>query len=885
MKTFYIIDGNGYAYRSFYAMPPLTARDGTEIHALFGFYNMIMKLLRTKKPDYLALTFDHPKPTFRHKLYDEYKAQREKMPESLRTQMGLIKDMARTGNIAAFEMEGYEADDIMAAAAALATPELKVVIITSDKDIMQLVNDNVSILKFGKKDESFITPETIKADYGISPRHVADVLALMGDASDNIPGVEGIGEKSAYKLVQEFGNIEDLYKNLDRVKAEKQREKLKAGEKDARLSKRLSVLKPDRELLEKLELSLKSCSTALMDMDALNDEFINYNFRSLVADKGLFFKAAVKTAGAEAKVADGDNSAAKHTAVRAVNGTAIQAEINDLKKISDAEELVMLFDRGDSGIDLISIKAGDENYYIHGDDFKGMNLSGKKIVTNSSKELYKSCGCSPAEVMDIMLMSYLLDPERTKSHHSLVFSEYLGGFYLSYDDATGKGAKRRNSREADAAKIAEYAATNLDAAQKTAELLLVKIKSAGLEAVYSGIELPLAKVLAEMELLGLRIDAALLDELIGKTAAEVARLEKNIYKEAGGEFNINSPKQLGDVLFERLNLPRQKKTKTGYSTDNEVLLALESGHAIVAEILRYRMLNKLKTGFLETIKEKLSADHKLYPDYNQSVTATGRLSSSNPNIQNIPVRGEEAREIRKIFVPLEKNEIMIKADYSQIELRILAHFSRDKKLIEAFTRGEDIHSLTASEVFGIPPDFLTREHRRAAKTINFGIVYGISPFGLAKQLQVQNHEAKRYIDSFFATFSGVKKYHEETIKAAKENGFVTTLSGRKRFMADINSSNRAVREFAERAAINAPIQGTAADIIKIAMILINEEFKKSGFGAKMILQVHDELVFSVPKKETAAVKNCVKIIMENAMKINVPLTVTMGQGDNWYECG
>lgn len=290
MKTFYIIDGNGYAYRSFYAMPPLTARDGTEIHALFGFYNMVMKLLRTKKPDYLALTFDHPKPTFRHKLYDEYKAQREKMPESLRTQMGLIKDMARTGNIAAFEMEGYEADDIMAAASALATPELKVVIITSDKDIMQLVNENVSILKFGKKDELFITPGTIKSDYGISPPHVADVLALMGDASDNIPGVKGIGEKSAYKLVQEFGNIEDLYRNLDRVKAEKQREKLKAGEKDARLSKQLSVLKPDKDLLEKLELSLKSCATALIDMDALNEEFINYNFRSLVADKDLFLR-------------------------------------------------------------------------------------------------------------------------------------------------------------------------------------------------------------------------------------------------------------------------------------------------------------------------------------------------------------------------------------------------------------------------------------------------------------------------------------------------------------------------------------------------------------------------------------------------------------------
>jgi DNA polymerase-1 len=873
LKTFYIVDGNGYAYRAFYAMPPLTARDGTEIHALFGFYNMVMKLLRTKKPDYFALTFDHPKPTFRHKMYAEYKAQREKMPESLRTQMGLIKETAKNGNLPAFEIEGYEADDIMAAAAALASPELKVVIITSDKDIMQLVNDNVSILKFGRQEEIFITPEKIAADYGISPPLVADVLALMGDASDNIPGVEGIGEKSAYKLVQEFGTIENLYKNIERVKADRQREKLKAGEKEARLSKELALLKPDRALLEKLELSLKSCSTALIDMEALNNEFVNYNFRSLVADRSLFFSAAAESA------------APAETGHEPVKNAARQAGKKELEKIASSKKLAILFDRGDDGMKLVSIKAGDENYFIHGDDFHGINLEGKKVVTNSTKELLKSCGSYPAEASDIMLMAYLLNPDKVKPHHSFVFSEYLGGFYPSYDDAAGKGAKRENSKEAGPEKIAEYAGKNLEAAYKTAEILLKKIDEAGLKSVYLDIEIPLAKVLSEMELMGLKIDTLFLGELIKKTAAEVVRMEKNIYREAGMEFNINSPKQLGEVLFDKLNLPKQKKTKTGYSTDNEVLLALENGHAVVADILRYRTLNKLKTGFLEAIMEKTSADGKLYPDYNQSVTATGRLSSSNPNIQNIPVRGEEGREIRKIFIPLEKKELLIKADYSQIELRILAHFSGDEKLIDAFIKGGDIHSLTASEVFGIPVDFLTKEHRRAAKTINFGIVYGISPFGLAKQLQVTNYEAKRYIDSFFTTFPGVKKYQEDTIKAAREDGFVSTLSGRKRFMADINSSNRTIREFAERAAINAPIQGTAADIIKIAMILINEEFKKRDFDAKMILQVHDELVFSVSKKETGPVKESVKNIMENAMKIDVPLTVTMGQGDNWYECG
>jgi DNA polymerase-1 len=888
-KTLYVIDGNGYAYRAFYAMPPLTTHDGVEIHAVFGFYNMLMKVLRNKKPDYLALTFDHPKPTFRHKMYAEYKAQREKMPESLQVQMKLIKEVAVEGNIPTFEMEGFEADDIIAAAAALASPDMKVVIITTDKDIMQLVNENVSILKFGKQEEIIITPEKIKADFGIAPPLVADVLALMGDASDNIPGVEGIGEKSAYKLVQEFGTVENLYANLDKIKAEKQRERLKAGEKDARISKELSILKPNHELLEKIELTLKNCSTHLIDFDSLNHEFIAYNFKSLVADKGMFFKAARSAPGDKPKA--GTKDAVKEdenggpTAEAAAQGQAREAGKKDLEAINAAAKLVILFDRNDDKMQLVSIKADNENYYIDGEDFKPLELKGKEIITNSSKELYKSCGCLPAKAKDLMLMAYLLDPEKTKPHHSLIFSEYLSGFYLSYEDAAGKGAKQLSSKEAPRAKIAEYASTNLDAAVKTAEILEIKIKEQGLLHVYETIELPLAEVLAGMELCGLKIDTKLLDELIKKTGAQVAELEKRIYREADAEFNINSPKQLGEVLFEKLNLPRQKKIKTGYSTDNEVLSALESRHSIVADILRYRMLNKLKTGFLEAILARTVSGAKLYPVYNQSVTATGRLSSSNPNIQNIPVRGEEGREIRKIFIPLNRNERLIKADYSQVELRILAHFSKDEKLIEIFKKGGDIHSLTAAEVFGLPVEFLTKDHRRAAKTINFGIVYGISAFGLAKQLGVSNHEAADYIDKFFITFPGVLKYQQETKKDAVLKGYVETLTGRKRYMSGIHSANRNIREFAERAAINAPIQGTAADMIKIAMININQEFKKTGISAKMILQVHDELVFSVLAKETEKVRAIIKDKMEGALKIGVPLDVTIGEGDNWYECG
>jgi DNA polymerase-1 len=900
MKTFYIIDGNSFAYRAFYAMPPLTGPSGEEVHAVYGFYNMVMRIVKNKKPDYIALTFDHPKPTLRHKKYADYKIQREKMPESLQAQMKIIKDIALESNFAVYEQEGYEADDIIAAAAAEVSKTMLFMIASSDKDMMQLVNDRVNVFKYSKNEEVILDPGKIRELFGIEPVNVTDVLALMGDAADNIPGVDGIGEKTAYKLVVEFKNIDNLYKNLDKIKSEKQKERLKNGEGNARLSYELALLGADDGLLKTINFDIKACAVPLIDTQVLDGQFVNYNFKSLVSDKKIILKEARKEKSnaqdacnkeAKKEVRQEDEKAAQGEAEKAqqigrfpaVKRLSNPGEIENMIKAPN--ELVILFDGDESTAEFVSIGSGEDYFYVYGPDFPAPDLSGKYVITNSAKTLYKICARPPEKVSDIMLLAYLINPEKSYHHYSLVFSEYLNAVYLSYEDITGRGVKRISADKIDGETAAGYVSSSLKAAVEADTALHAGIKDKGLENVYYDIEAPLTLVLADMEKTGLKIDSAYLDELIKKTAADIETLEKRIYREADGVFNINSPKQLGEVLFEKLNLPKQKKTKTGYSTDNEVLSALERYHPIVAEILKYRTLNKLKTGFLDAIKLKLTADEKLYPDYNQTVTATGRLSSSNPNIQNIPVRGEEGREIRKIFMPLKKNEKLLKADYSQIELRVLAHISGDVKLIEAFKNGADIHSITASEVFGTPPEFLNKDQRRVAKTINFGIVYGISAYGLAKQLSISNGEAADFIDKFFLTFPGVRDYQQITKKSAAEKGYVQTLTGRKRFMANINSANRNIREFAERAAINAPIQGTAADIIKIAMIHINEEFKKSGISAKMILQVHDELVFSVPVKELKMVEKIVKKNMECALKLDVPLTVAVGEGDNWYECG
>ncbi len=865
----YIVDGHSYAYRAFYGLPPMTAPDGREVHAIYGFYNMIKRVIREKKPFAIAIVFDHPKPTKKHEMFAGYKAQREKMPESLGEQIEYLKKTSAAYGFSVFEKEGYEADDIIASAACFAEEAgFKSVILTSDKDMMQLVNENISILKFGKKEEIILTPETIEERFGIKPSQVADLLALMGDASDNIPGVKGIGEKTAYKLIKEYGSVGGILKTLDSLKPDKTAALIKAGMEDMTLSLKLAKLTVDNELAANMGFSPEKASAANVDFAGLNAELQKLGFKSML------FDAPGAAAGIPSKTAE---STAKASACD-LQGVFKGLEQNDV--------IALFFDKNGNEEVVYGGVKGDCRYCVYqGGSLPGW-LSSKKIITNSSGRIFKSLKTAgPHLVSDLMLKSYLLDPERPFKEISGVMTRHAGELFYSLEDAAGKGAKKTGISETNSGELGKVFGAITDHASAVSDRLDAALKEKGLDKIYDEMEIPLSAVLAKMEARGLKIDLKFLGELSEKTQAELSKLEALIYKKTGAEFNINSPKQLGEVLFDTLGLPAEKKNKTGYSTDSEVLSNLEAMHPAVPLILRYRMLAKLKGGFIDAISEYASKEGFIYPVYNQAVTSTGRLSSSNPNIQNIPVRGEEGRELRKIFIPHQAAGIMLKADYSQIELRILAHFSGDKKLISAFKEGRDIHTEAAKEIFGLTEDFLSKDHRRVAKTINFGIIYGISAFGLSKQLKVSNHEASGYIERFFQTFPGVRDYQESLIEAARKNGCVETLYGRKRFMADINSRNRTIREFAERAAVNAPIQGTAADIIKNAMIEIDALIERDYKEVMMILQVHDELVFSLPKRQLNRFKKEAVEVMKNAARLDVPVEVTAGEGANWNECG
>ncbi|MCX8093440.1 MAG: DNA polymerase I [Candidatus Goldbacteria bacterium] len=867
-ELIYIIDGNSYAYRFFYAMPSLTTKDGMEVHSMFGFFSMLKKLLKEKKPDYLCVVFDSPVPTFRHKIYEEYKIQREKMPESLQNQIEIIKTICKNAGIQIFQLNGYEADDIIAnLAVEISKKNIKVMIMTSDKDMIQIVNDNINIYKIGKDKETILTPEKIKEEYGINPNQIIDVLALMGDTSDNIPGVNGIGEKTAIKLIKQYQNIDNILKNIDEIKPDKIKESIKQSIDIIKLSRQLAILNINGEIPLKLDFCIENCSVNKLNMEILEKEFLKYNFKSLVASDKL-----IKQKINEFKL-------------KTYNIKSFDEIKEDIQKQKTISIFIM---GGERKPELIIIGFESQAYYIYGNDFNVMPdfIKDKNIITNSAKFIY-SCfdNNRNLNIQDIMLMAYILNSEKTYRDISHIFTEYLGGNYLSYEDITGKGAKKIMIALVDEKIISSYCSSIIQGAHAVCPLLIERLKKESLQNIYYDIELPLAYVLSCMEKTGLKIDTSYLELLIEKFNKKIKELEKEIYIKAGGEFNINSPKQLSDILFNKLNLPKLKKIKTGFSTDNEVLMMLKDMHPIVADLISYRTIIKIKTGFLDVIRGFVNKDSTIFPYYHQNITATGRLSSSDPNIQNIPVRDDEGKEIRKIFIPLYDNSVILKADYSQIELRILAHFSGDNKLKEYFLLGKDVHSMTAAEIFGIPEKDVTQNQRRIAKTINFGIIYGMSKYGLSKELKISLQQAGYYIDRFFNTYKMVKKYHEDIINSARLKGYVETILGRKRYIQDINSRNKTLREFAERIAINSPIQGSAADIIKKAMIEIMDWLKNEKLKSKMILQIHDELVFSVFIEEKEIIKLKIKEIMENTVKLNVPLEIKIGEGKNWYECG
>ena len=848
MDKLVLIDGNSLLNRAFYATPVFTTKDGQPTNAIFGFVKLMLKILSDVKPKYMAVAFDLKAPTFRHKMYDGYKATRSPMPQELAAQLEPLKSLLSAMNIAMFEKEGIEADDIIGTLSNRF--DVHSYIYTGDRDSYQLVDDRTDVYftKRGVSDLLKLDKDNFVAEVGVEPRQIIDLKALMGDKSDNIPGVPGVGEKTALNLVQTYGSLDGVYENIDSIKGALQR-KLIDGRESAYLSYKLATIDRNCEIGANLE----DCAVSARYSTEVKDIFTKLEFKSL-----LTLDIFTEESRAE---------------------SAPELEYPQREVIDDVAALEKLCRRDgqffiDISQDVARIYAFDRQYecQISRDLLGSVQASDfyeavKNILVNKNAHLtvydlkrflheieYEGgeLGCA---FDDISVMKYIADFfDQSQSISELC--EYYGydGTYSAYILSIMRDKYARKLDE--------------DASRK----------------LYENIEKPLIFVLFDMERAGVKVDIAALDNFSREYSAKLEELKGKIYEACGCTFNINSPSQLGQVLFEKLGLKSGKKNKNGkYSTSAEILEKLADESPAVQLILSYRQYQKLYSTYVEGFRPLIDSRTKLvHTTYNQTVTTTGRLSSANPNLQNIPIRENEGRELRKLFIPRDGN-VFIDADYSQIELRLLAHFSGCKELIEAYNNGKDIHAVTASQVFGVPLEQVTHKMRSDAKAVNFGIIYGISDFGLAKNLDIPVKTARDYIENYFKTYSAVKDYMQSNVDFAKKNGYVATLTGRKRYIREINSSNYNIRQFGERAAMNMPLQGSSADIIKIAMINVVNALNKEGLKAKLILQVHDELVLDCPKEEAEQAADILKSEMENAVKLNVPLSVDVHMGKNWYE--
>lgn len=957
MKKLFLIDAHGLIYRSYYAFirSPRINSKGLNTSAIFGFVNSLEEVLRNEKPTHLAVVFDPEGKTFRHEAFEQYKAQREKTPEDIRKALPIIKELVAAYNIPAIEVPGYEADDVIGTLAKQAEKQgFEVYLLTSDKDLGQLVSEHVFMFRpHHNGGFEILGPEQIKQKYQLeSQQQVIDLLGLMGDSSDNIPGCPGIGEKTAVKLLQEFGSIDNLLQNTDKLKGSL-RTKIEENKDLINFSRFLATIKTDVPVsLDEEALKVESA-----DSEKLRALFQELEFRNLLNNKyGNTFSsfppdyplpetsaANKKSSKAEQMNLFGESSRLPKTDAEKEKSTSTSTSTSKemgeetlpvspngfltLQNIPHRYQLIddkvkrsylvsqlflqksVCFDTETTGLDVFSADlvglsfcfSEGEAYFVTLPDnreeatkilneFKAFFLSEQieKIGHNMKFDLLMLSNYGidvKGKLFDTMIAHYLLQPEL---RHGM---DYLAEIYLHYhtihyEDLVGtKGKNQLDIRNVEISKLMEYAAEDADVTFRLKQMLEKELTSNELEKLFYEIEMPLMKVLVVMEKTGVRIDSEALRQSSEILTENMMQIEKEIFKLAGTEFNINSPLQVGEVLFDRLHLDdKAKKTKTGqYSTSEDVLEKLRHKHPIVDKILEYRGLKKLLSTYIDALPQLINPKTgKIHTSYNQTTTATGRLSSSNPNLQNIPIRDELGKEIRKAFIP-EENSLFLSADYSQIELRVMAHLSNDENMIDAFKSGLDIHAATAAKIYKIPLEKVTSEMRRHAKTANFGIIYGISAFGLAERLGISRTEAKNLIDEYFLTYPQVKTYIENAIKKAKENGYVETLLGRKRFLPDINSQNSVVRGFAERNAVNAPIQGSAADIIKIAMVNIQRKLEQENLLAKMILQVHDELNFTVPVNELETVRKLVVYEMEHAFPLNVPLIVDCGVGNNWLE--
>lgn len=837
MEKFIIIDGSSIFYRSFYAMPNLTAPSGEPTGAITGFANILVKLLRDFNPTYAAIALDTSRKTFRTEIFSDYKGGRAKSPDELNSQLALLEEFAAVMGIKTLAAENFEADDIIGTLAAQASKDFSVDIVTGDRDAFQLINKNTRVLFAKNTNLEIYDEEKFFNEFGFEPARLVDFKGLSGDTSDNIPGVPGVGIKTATKLLQEFGTLENILANADKISSKKFREAVQNNSEIAKLSKQLAQIVCNVPAINFVAQEFKISPNL-----ARVDEFCS-RYALKVARKRIheIYNSEVNLFG-EFSVETVKN----FLEVPPISET-------DYDKIFSAESLAIVGN---------FVKAGDEIFEV--DTAKIFNsYKGKIFVHNLKKILREMQIENISNFFDVEIAAYLLYPER----ENYSCAELLT---LEFDLAL-----KENSPAAE-----------VTALEKLGKLYAEKLDSAELSELYFEMELPLIEVLAKMELRGVYVDTARLDKKAAEIENRISDIEKNIYDLAGENFNINSPKQLAEILFEKLQLPpvtqTKKKTKSGVSTNAEVLENLRGNHPIVDEILKFRTLAKLKSTYLDGIKTLINpVTHRVHTNFNQTVTATGRLSSSDPNLQNIPVRTEEGREIRSLFEPGEGYDFLFSADYSQIELRLLAHMSGDENLIAAFLSGEDIHARTAAEVFGVSIDNITPDLRRKAKAVNFGIVYGISDYGLSKDLRISRREAGEYISLYFERYPKVKIFLDDTIKQAHQNGYVTTMFGRRRFLPMIKSSNFHQRGLAERMAMNTPIQGTAADIIKLAMIAAEKNL--SELESRIILQVHDELVIETKENELAQVEKIVRAAMENVATLKVPLVVDCHYGKNWSE--
>jgi DNA polymerase I len=910
-ETLFLIDGMAIAYRSYFAFiqRPLINSKGENTSAIYGFVTFLNKILDDECPDHIAVVFDTAAPTFRHTAYPPYKATRDKMPDDMSSQIDTLKAVVRAYNVPVIELDGYEADDVIGTLARRAEREnIPTYLVTSDKDFMQLVSEVIKIYRPGRQgnEVEVLGIDKVKEKFGVSPDKVIDVLGLIGDSSDNVPGVKGIGEKTAIPLIQQFGTLEQLLEKLESIPQKGVRERLKNDAKNALLSKQLVTIDTNVPLA----LDFHTLRYAGKDIPALSALFERLEFRSLL--KRLQDEAP---GGSARQSAPAEPAAA--TPTRSITSTGhtytLVRTVEDLKTLSHrlSHAQAFAFDTETTSTDPLrcelvglsfAVKAHEAFFVpVHHPlsdlkaevvlDLLRPPLQDRSIAKVGQNIKFDTLVLSQAGIavegsaFDTMIASYLL---RADGQHNLdaLAAEYLGYSTITYDDLTGTGRERKELRQIELERIADYACEDADVTLQLWSVLGERLAQESLTDLYDTVEHPLIGVLTRMELSGVSIDGHFLGEMSKELERTLDGLSREITRLAGVDFNINSTQQLGEVLFTRLGLPTVRKTKTGFSTDVAVLEQLREAHPIVESLLNYRQLVKLKSTYVDALPELVNPrTGRVHTSYNQTIAATGRLSSSNPNLQNIPIRTDIGRSIRTAFVPGAKDRLIMSADYSQIELRVMAHMSGDEGLRQAFEQREDVHASTASKVFGVSAAQVTKEMRRKAKEVNFGIMYGIGPFGLAQRLGITQTEAKEIIDRYFARFPKVKQYIGDTIAFARQNGYVSTLLGRRRYFPEIGSRNHNVRQNAERQAINMPIQGTSADMIKLAMIAIDRDVAAQKLKSLMLMQVHDELVFEVWKGELEHMTQLVKDRMSTALKLSVPLDVEVGSGKNWLEAG